>query len=226
MKKEKYFTYALDTVVLNILAVLLLIGLVIVVGVTFSKNFLVLDINDFIVMILWLILHEVIHALGFISFKSVKFKNVVMGMFLEKGIFYCMCKQEISKKVILFSLLLPFVTIGILTLILGYIIESSLLVFLSVVNISGCIGDIMMTMFMLKLPKNIKYLDLDDPTSFTIISDEDISDVKVLGIIKKESGIYDKSVMYARNRKKIDISKMSLIFMIIILVLYIITLVV
>lgn len=224
MKKEKYYTYTLDTVILNVLALVLVFALIIIVGFTYPGNLLAIDMNDIIIMILWMILHEIIHAIGFFSSKTVKKENVTMGMFLEKGIFYCMCKQEIPKKTILFSLVLPLTTIGIITLILGYIFSSSLLVFLSIVNISGCIGDIMMTIFMFKLPKDIKYLDLDDPTSFTIISKEDISNVKTLGIIKKDSGIYDKSKMYAKNKKKIDISKMSLIFLISMIVIYILTL--
>ena len=224
MEKEKYYTYTLDTVVLNILAFIVAIILIILVSLTYPSGFFYIDMNGFMLMILWLILHEIIHMIGFMSSKDVKKENITTGMFLEKGIFYCMCKQEIPKKVILFSLLLPLTTIGIITLILGYIFSSSLLVFLSVINISGCIGDIMMTIFMLKLPKDIKYLDLDDPTSFTIISKEDISNVKVMGIVKKESGIYDKENMYAKNKKKIDISKMSLIMLIVIIVLYIATL--
>ena len=50
----------------------------------------------------------------------------------------------------------------------------------------------MMYIFMKKLPKDIKYLDLDDPTSFTIISEKDIGNIKTLGLKLIDKGIYDK----------------------------------
>lgn len=222
--KNKYYTYTLNTWVLNVIALLILFVFVIINYVFFDMNILDIKISDLVIMTLWLILHEVIHAIGFLLSFDVKSSNVVFGMFLEKGIFYCMCKQEISKKSILFSLLLPLITIGIITLIVGYIISSPLLVLLSIINISGCAGDIMMWFFMMRLPNDVRYLDLDDPTSFTMISDKDLSDVKVLGIELKDSGIYDSTKMYARDKSRIKISNLSWAFLIVLCVFYIIDL--
>jgi len=101
-------------------------------------------------MFIWLIIHELLHGLGFILFNEVNPKNITLGMFLEKGVFYCMCKQKISKKVILTSLLFPLTIIGIITLIIGMIINNYELVCLSILNIVSAIGDIMMTIYFLK----------------------------------------------------------------------------
>ncbi|MBO5138110.1 MAG: DUF3267 domain-containing protein [Bacilli bacterium] len=222
--EKKYYTYTLNTMVLNVIALLILFVFVIINYAFFDINILDIKICTLVIMTLWLILHEVIHAIGFLLSFDVKRSNVVFGMFLEKGIFYCMCKQEISKKSILFSLLLPLITIGIITLIVGYIISSPLLVLLSIINISGCAGDIMMWFFMMRLPNDVRYLDLDDPTSFTMISDKDLSGVKVLGIELKDSGIYDSKKMYARDKSRIKISNLSWVFLIILCILYIIDL--
>lgn len=225
MNKEKYYTYKLDMLILNVMATVLIIVLYIL-STIFYKKPLYINMNTVILMFLWLILHEIIHAIGFYLKKEVNFKNIIFGIFLEKGVLYCVCKQEIKKKTIMLSLLLPLITIGIITLILGYIIKNETLIILSLVNISGSIGDIMMYIFMKKLPKDIKYLDLDDPTSFTIISEKDIGNIKTLGLKLIDQGIYDKKIMYPKDKKLITITRISKITIIILLLIYILNLIV
>ena len=142
MKKEplKYYTYQLDMVVLNILAILIFIITLFIVNLIGYDNFSAFEeygLSILIFLILWLILHEVLHSIGFVIFKEVKQKNITYGISLEKEVFYCMCKQEISKKVILTSLLFPLTIIGIITLIIGIVLDNSLLVLLSIYNIMG-----------------------------------------------------------------------------------------
>ena len=119
-----------------------------------------------------------------------------------------MCKKNIGKKDILIALSLPVVCLGWVTLFIGLIIHSYEMIFLSVLNITSSIGDIMMIIYFLKCPNDIIYLDLDDCTSFTVISKEDLSEKKVLGITLKEKGIYTEK-MKSHDRRKIIISKPS-----------------
>ena len=212
-KKIKYYTYELDMTFLNVLAIIIFI-LVTVLVLMIEKNDSYTISNSgalFILMILWLMLHEIIHGIGFGIFKEVDKKNITFGISLEKGVFYCMCKQQINRKVILTSLIFPFVFIGVITLMIGMMIDSYVLVALSILNIAGAVGDLVMTYFFLKAPKDIKYLDLDDCTSFTVLSDKDLSKIKVKGLKLKTSGIYNNNKMYAKDRRKIVISKASYI---------------
>lgn len=226
--KIKYYTYKLNMTTLNILAIILFILV--------SSLVLLIEHNDtyiiklpitifFILMFIWLIIHELLHGIAFMIFKNVKKENITFGMFLEKGIFYCMCKQNIGKKVILTSLLFPITIIGLITLIIGIIINSYELVFLSILNIVSSIGDIVMIIYFLKCPKDIIYLDLDDCTSFTVLSNKDLENIKVPGIILNKKGIYDKKKMIAKDKRKIVISKLSIVLIIIIILLFITTIV-
>lgn len=215
-KEMNYYTYELDMIFLNVLS--LVIFLIVAAIVYFIGGFATYLYSDhmgllIIYMILWLMLHELLHGIGFSLFKEVNKKNITFGMALEKGVFYCMCKQKISKKVILTSLLFPFTIIGIITLILGMIIHSYYLVWLSVLNIAGAVGDLVMTYYFLKVPDDIYYLDLDDPTSFTVLSDEDLSCIRVRGVKLKESGIYDKNKMIPKDKRKIVVSFASYIIL-------------
>ena len=86
----KYYTYKLDLKLLNIFAIILF---VIVGSIVFfiekNDNYIMnFDIINFIIFVfLWLIMHEILHGLGFMVFREVKIQNLTFGMFLEKGIF-------------------------------------------------------------------------------------------------------------------------------------------
>jgi len=217
----KYYTYQLDMGILNILAILLfvVVGIAMyLVGYDFSGiveyNMLML----FILLFLWLMLHEVLHGIGFAMFREVKLNNIVFGMALEKGVFYCMCKQKISKKVIFTSLLFPLTIIGIVTLIIGFIISNDLLIYLSIFNIVGSIGDIVMSVYFFRCGNDVIYLDLDDCTSFTVLSKNDISNIRVPGIRLVGSGTYNNK-MRACDKRRLVISKSSWYVLIIIFIL-------
>lgn len=94
-KKEKYYTYKLNMKVLNVLAIILFIVLLLaVVVLEYGDNYIIYtNIGVLLILvILWLMLHELLHAIGFMLFKKVKWKNIVFGIKLESGVFYCMCK--------------------------------------------------------------------------------------------------------------------------------------
>ena len=231
MKKEEkinYYTYKLNMTTLNILAILLFIIIGIFVLILEHKDPYISHVRTstlFILMFIWLIIHELLHGLGFSLFKCVKKENITFGMFLEKGVFYCMCKQNIPKGVILTSLLFPVTIIGVITLIIGMILNHYELVFLSILNIVSSIGDIVMTIYFLKAPNDIIYLDLDDCTSFTVISSKPLENIKVPGIILFKTGKYDKNKMVAKDKRKLVISKASYILILIILILIIINII-
>lgn len=222
----KYFTYKLDLMVLNVLACVIVVLMTILTYVITGGLDFITNINlfSFVAIFLWLFLHEILHGIGFLSLGKVKRKNVVFGAELEKGIFYCMCKEKISKVNILIALMLPLVLIGIIPYIIGICISNDLLVLLAIFNISGSVGDILMMMDILLMPKDIMYLDLDDTTSFTILSKDNLSKNKYFSIILEKSGKYNDSIK-AKEYKKIKVSKGSKYFLIFFLILFIISII-
>ncbi len=218
-----YYTYKLNLFLLNILDFVLLIFLFILTYfLTGNLDVLNIQMSWIVILIFWLILHEILHGIGFLILGKVKFKNVIFGAELEKGIFYCMCKEKISKLNILISLVFPLFFIGIFTYIIGLITNNNLLLLLSIFNIAGSIGDIVMTFDILLMPKDIKYLDLDDSTSFTILSKNDLKNKKYLGLILDDNGIYTSSLK-AKDYKRLKISKTSIIILAILILLIIVT---
>ena len=203
----------MNTVVLNVISVIILVLMVLITFVI--KQSFSFDDKDLmwtcVLMIPYFCFHEVLHSIGYVL-HGAKFNRITYGAHIEKGVLCCLCKQNISKRCILTSLLYPFIFIGVITYIIAMIFDIKILLFLSIMNISGCAGDLMMFISFLNL-KNIEYSEFDDPISFGLYSDIDYSKKKMLGIN------YIKGVdeLERKDMKKVSISKTSIIFFILLL---------
>ena len=217
----KYFVFKINMVILNVLSLLILLFMYLItilispaITINLFKNFNI-GICFLLLCIFYFISHELLHALGYII-HGADYKKLTFGVELEKGVFYCLCKQDISRKNILMSLVYPFVIIGIITYILSIVFNLPILLLLSILNISGAAGDILYFLFIIKLNKNVKFSELDDGMSFAILSNEDISKYKHFGLVY--NGV--KKSIPREDFKLIKISKFSIaVFIIYIFIL-------
>ena len=216
MKEKKYYIYEMNLWVLNIISILLFILMIILtifllnVGVIKNVNYPLGII--FLLMIPYLCLHELLHSLAYVLYGA-DFKNITYGANLEKGVLCCLCKQNITRKNILLSLIYPFIFIGVITYIIGIIIDCPVLIALSVFNISGCSGDLLMFFDFLTI-KDFEYSEFDNPTAFGLYTEEDFSNKKLFGLDYKESA----KNLRIKDLKKVTISKVSIVYFILILI--------
>ena len=166
----------------------------------------------FILLIPYLIFHEILHSIGYVLFGA-KYDHITFGAHIEKGVLCCLCKQTITKKNILISLLFPFFWIGVVTYILAIIMDWPILIALSIFNISGCAGDIIMFLDFLGI-KDFEYCEYDNPTAFGLYSDKDFSQKKLFGLKYVET----TNQLDIHDLKKITVSKASIIVFVTILV--------
>lgn len=221
--KKKYYLFEMDVVVLNVLSIVLLVVLLELTEVILKNSNIDLMENiskALVFLIPYFIFHEILHSIGYVL-TGANFKYITYGAHLEKGILCCLCKQNLSKKSILISLLFPFVIIGIITYIIGIIINSPTLIILSIMNISGCSGDLMM-FYSLSRIKNYEYSEYDNPLAFGLYSEDDLSKKKLPGLKYLET----KEQLEIKDLKKIEISKTSWITFIIIELLGVIGLII
>ena len=219
MKKKNYYIFKMDLNCLNILSIILLIGLLIfnhfVVGYdVFNKLFAMNNLFRIVLYyFLYAIIHEILHAISYVL-NGGSFNKIIFGVMLEKGILYCLCKQNISKKNILISLMAPFFVIGICTYIIGVYLDIPILVLLSIANMSGCVGDLVMFKYIFKL-KDIEFSEFDDPTSFAIYSSTDVSKINHFGLknVGKKENINKKIL------NKFVISRASILFILFIFII-------
>lgn len=215
---RKIYEYEMDLKVLNLGAIILMIPLMFLHILKF-KEFNV-SIYFLIYAVLYLMLHEFFHGIGFYILRKVKHKSINYGIELEKGIFYCTCKEEINKLNILVSLMFPCFFLGFVTLIIAFFINNQMLSLLSIMNISGSIGDILMFIMIIRLPNDIKYIDLDLTTGFYLISKEKLPS-KSFGFSLKKVKDYNGEV--ASTNKKITITKVSKIILSFIFILFLLS---
>lgn len=216
--KKKYYLFEMDANILNILSVVLFI-ITLIISFILDKNLLINSFNitnyflTLLLMLGYLCLHELLHSLAYVI-HGANYKNISYGVALEKGILYCLCKQNITKKNILYSLMYPLVFIGIITYIIALILKMPTLFLLSIMNIGGSIGDIIMFIFISKL-KNIEFSEYDSVLGFAIYTKEDLSKLKPFGLKYIET----KEKLEKNNKRKINITYKSLIILIILIVM-------
>lgn len=223
--KREYYIFKINLKMLNIIANLLFIFLFVML-LTFFPNIIIgfFEYSEKLnfclvllpIMMFYFAMHEIFHAIGYILYGA-KLNKLTFGMELEKGVFYCLCKQDITRKNILHSVLFPFFYLGVVTLIIGLIFELPLLALLSLLNISGATADIMYFIFLIKLPKDIKFSELDDGTAFAILSDTDVSKIKHIGL----DFIEKKETIERNDFKRVKISKLSYAVLIVCIILVI-----
>ena len=222
---KKYYKFEINIVTLQIISNIIPILLLILFNDTIEpiieqaekKLFWIIFLGA---MLLWYCMHEIIHGIAY-RITGAKKESITFGMAIEKGVFYCLSNQEITKKAVLISLLAPLVIIGILTLIISLIFKLPLLCFLSIINIGGAIGDIIMFLYIMKLDDKLLYKELGEATSFLLITKENLLESKHFGLKLIETGEYKKEKFENRNIKKINISKTSYI----VLGIYLLTLI-
>ena len=223
---KKYYKFDLDLIIANIFAIVLLIIGMIFYFITFKKG----TFNDkyfgieLLLLLSYFALHEIFHGIGYSLFAKDK-KNLKYGAALEKGVFYAMCQEEISKTAIIISLLFPLIFLTLVTGIIAIIFKIPYLLLLSIINFSGAAGDIIMLFFIPKLPKDIKYIDYNNSIGCTFVSKEDLSKYRGFGIKYVGSGEHKKSLI-DKTIPKIEITKWSWVIIIVFLSLALLTFIV
>lgn len=209
--KKKYYLFKMDMKFLNFFSIILMIISFGIFYLIYEEATLSVLYDIYVPFILiyvpYLIFHELLHSLAYVLYGA-NFKNITYGMHLEKGVLCCLCKQNINKRNILYSLLYPFFFIGVLTLIIGIIINNPLLILLSLANVSGCSGDLVMFYHLSRLD-NFEFSEYDCPTAFGLYTKEDLSNKKMLGLVFVDV----KSKLERNDLKKVVISKMSIIIL-------------
>lgn len=221
--KKKYYFFKMNDKAISVLPLIILLVEVAVIYLV-DKSLLSDMLKCFnddpaLLIVLYLAycaLHEFFHSLAYIVHR-IPFDKITYGIALEKGVFYCLCKQNIKRNMILRSLLYPFFFLGVVTLVIGIVCDIPMLTLLSLANITGCSGDIVMFIFILKFSKDVEFSEFDSEISFALYSDKDLSKVKQYGIDYIEC----KDTIKREDLKKVKVSKHSLLALLVIAVLFI-----
>ncbi len=217
---KKAYVYKMNLVPANFLGLVVFILLLVLTSALNINILSVFNNLPFIVILallmIYMVLHELLHGIGY-RITGSKSNKIKYGVELEKGILYTLVLEEVPKKNILVSLQMPFVIIGIITYILGYILNIPLLVLLSIFNLMGASMDLVMFIYISRI-KDVHYAETKASNEFILISKEDLTKRKSLFFRIIEEKKYKKEDYIIKSDKKITISKASIIFTIIYLI--------
>lgn len=229
-KEEKSYEVKYDLVVMNVIGVIYTLILVFILYLMFKHNFLTgkfdittetLSQKNLIIFLItfyfWFVLHEIIHGIFYII-GGAKREYISYGCVIEKGLLYCKCNNNITKKNAMISLLAPFTIIGVITLIISFLIGDFTLLILSVCNLSGACADLCVFIFFLKLGKDLKFREVGDTSTFVLTTKEDLTKRKILGI-KSFRLLKEDELPVEKVKQKITITKISKYFIIAMIIL-------
>ena len=208
---KKYYKFEIGVTGLSILSIVFIVVLFIL-HFGFVNNAPMVESDKYfgialIAYFFYLAIHEVFHGIGFSLFAKDK-KSIKYGAALEKGVFYAMCQERISKKAIIISLLFPLIFLTFVTYPIAIIFNLQWLAVLSLLNFAGAVGDLALFGLIIKLPKDIQYIDYDNVIGAYLISENDLSKYKAPFCKYIECG-EDSDELINKNIKFITITKVS-----------------
>lgn len=123
---------------------------------SFSLSGILFFILGYIVLIA---LHEIFHLIGFLLFGKVSFASLKYGVNLKLGIAYATTSTPLPNPAMKKALLLPFWTTAVVPTLIGFWIDSQVLVLLGAMLAAGAIGDFFMYRELLKERNDVWVLD-------------------------------------------------------------------
>ena len=115
----------------------------------------------FVLYSILIILHEIFHLIGFMLFGKAPFSSLSYGIKLDQGIAYATTNKLLTNRAMKASLMLPFWMTGVIPTVLGFFINSNMLILVGSFLMAGAVGDFMMYKQLRKYPNH--YLVKDDP---------------------------------------------------------------
>ncbi len=119
----------------------------------------------FVVFIILVVVHELIHGISWSFFSEHHFKDIEFGFMKESLTPYCTCKAPLSRKPYIFGALMPLVVLGIIPMIIGIVSGSLFMLILGILMTVSAGGDIMLVLSILRHKSSAREaVYMDHPT--------------------------------------------------------------
>lgn len=163
-KREVTFSGTTATVV----GLLYVLPFIAIIGIWFrfvsSKHALLLDtsgISFFLIFLLIIavsvVIHEFLHGLGWVLAGKLEWNKINYGF--TSMMPYCACKSPLKKKAYLFGAILPFMVLGLISLVSLLVIPSTITLLIALVNFTAAGGDLLIISKVLKEKEDAQIID-------------------------------------------------------------------
>ena len=114
-------------------------------------DFFLYIICSFIIIVLGVILHELIHGLTWVIFsKNVSCKFIKFGILKESYTPYCHCKVPLKRNIYITGIIMPAIILGLFPILIALVSGNIFLCFFGYIFLLAAIGDLIITYYLLK----------------------------------------------------------------------------
>lgn len=127
---------------------------------------------------LGMIAHEVIHALGWMAWGKVAWKQLRFGLDLSKGVAYAHSKVPMDIRGYKIGLVLPWIVLGVIPAMIGVVVGSGYLLAYGIIFFGASCGDLLLLWHARKLSSGTYVLDHPSDMGFYIVDqDYEVTDL-------------------------------------------------
>jgi len=126
----------------------------------------------FLLLAVLLFIHELLHGVAFALFGRVPFLKIKYGCNIKKVIAYCTCEVPITKNDYFIVAIFPLLVTSIIPAYFALIMARLDAVLFVALAFASSIGDIVMAMEILRLPKGSRVLDCPKDAGFYLVEGE------------------------------------------------------
>lgn len=127
---------------------------------------------------LGIIVHEVIHALGWMIWGKVPWKHLRFGLDLSKGVAYVHSKVPLDIRDYKIGIVLPWLFLGVIPAVISLIVGSGYLLAFGIIHFGAGSGDLLLLWHARKVSKGTYVLDHPSDIGFYIVdNDYEVTDI-------------------------------------------------
>ncbi len=136
-------------------------------GISWNSTFGNSGLSLFLVIIAFVIIHELIHGITWSMFCANKWESIYIGIMPSSLTLYCHCKEELKSGAYLLGCIMPLLVLGFGMFFVSLIIQNAFLFKLSLFNILVAGGDMQIAL-LLRKHRNARIFD--HPTKIGFIA--------------------------------------------------------
>ncbi len=183
VEKEKY-TISINIVNLIALVLIIPIGLLAIIPFGLFNGLDAISFDyfrklpfyikgiGFLLFLLGIPIHELLHALGWVFFTESGWKSVTFGINWEYLAPYCHCKEPLKRNQFLIGVILPFVVLGIIPVITSFSNGNFTLCFAGIFFSVAASGDLIALWMLRKVKSNQFVQDHYSEIGFIILEEK------------------------------------------------------
>jgi hypothetical protein len=141
-------------------------------SIDFSNNALSMLSTIFMVIIVGIIVHELIHGITFAFFAKKGFKSITFGVLWKMLTPYCHCKEPMTVFHYTIGAIMPAIILGLIPAIVALVIGNTMIILFAYFFTTAAIGDFMIINLIRKESKGSLILDHPSEIGYFVLNKE------------------------------------------------------